>query len=396
MNIKGRWVNLTGEHFQKELTLVRNISAPLQSEVVRFLSWWSSELADLLPGAAPRGSRGSDSRYIVSIESSGLCLLDSHSEQSRDPGSRLVAAASQQEVLLRLADLARSRAGAVIGIRVPFSACFTRDVELPVTASANFRQLLAVDFERATPFKVRDVYLAHFVETRPAAPGKVWVRQLVVKRGVVDGLKSEIEALGLEVGYLDCWDANAAAALPINLLDRDGAGPSSGRSRWSMSWLLGGFALALAIAGALLLNDKYETAVQELQIQSSRQKVRSQAVREALSRSRASYSEIANFDRLKNDNVSKLTIIEELTRLLPDTAWVTDLRIDGATVELSGFAKSAAALIPIIERSTLFVDAMPTAPLTFDQREDKDRFSLRARIRKVAAATNDARAEPNR
>ncbi len=284
----------------------------------------------------------------------------------------------------------------MIGIRVPFSACFTRNVELPATATANFRHLLALDFERVTPFKVRDVYLAHFVETRPAAPGKVWVRQLVVKRSVVDGLKSEIETLGLEVGYLDCWDANGTAALPINLLDRDGAGPSSGRSRWSMSWLLGGFVLALAAAGALLLNDKYETAVQELQIQSGRQKARSQAVREALARSQASYSEIANFYRLKNDNVSKLTIIEELTRLLPDTAWVTDLKIDGATVDLSGFAKSAATLIPIIERSTLFVDAIPTAPLTFDQREDKDRFSLRTRIRKVAAATNDAPAEPNR
>ena len=98
---------------------------------------------------------------------------------------------------------------------------------------------------------------------------------------------------------------------------------------------------------------------------------------------------------MRSDTVSKLSVIEELTLLLPDSAWVTDLKIDGATVDISGFAKAAATLVPLLERSTMFVNATPTAPLTFDPREDKDRFSIRVQIRK--AATNfDTATEANR
>ena len=71
--------------------------------------------------------------------------------------------------------------------------------------------------------------------------------------------------------------------------------------------------------------------------------------------------------------------------MIPDTAWITDLRIDGTTVDISGLAASAVALVPTLERSTLFVDATSTAPLTFDQRQDKERFSIRVRFRSAIA-----------
>jgi general secretion pathway protein L len=67
---------------------------------------------------------------------------------------------------------------------------------------------------------------------------------------------------------------------------------------------------------------------------------------------------------------------------LPDSVWLTDLRIEGEAVEISGLAKSAAGLLPLIERSAHFVDATLAAPLTLDPREDKERFSVRVRVRR--------------
>jgi general secretion pathway protein L len=78
--------------------------------------------------------------------------------------------------------------------------------------------------------------------------------------------------------------------------------------------------------------------------------------------------------------------LEELTRLLPDGAWVTDLKMDANTVEIAGLASSSTSLIPLLERSTAFTDATSTASLTFDPREEKERYAIRARIRSSAPA----------
>ena len=85
---------------------------------------------------------------------------------------------------------------------------------------------------------------------------------------------------------------------------------------------------------------------------------------------------------MKLESVPIAQILEELARILPDTAWLTDLRIEGDTVEISGLSTSAANLLPVLERSPHFVDAALAAPLTLDPREDKERFSLRVRVRR--------------
>ena len=47
---------------------------------------------------------------------------------------------------------------------------------------------------------------------------------------------------------------------------------------------------------------------------------------------------------------------------------------------LTGFAKSAASLVPLLEKSPLFSEASLTSPVIFDNQEDKERFSVRIRL----------------
>jgi general secretion pathway protein L len=364
---------------------VRSASAPIRSGVSRFLAWWGGELGGIVSGASRRKSAASAGRYLVCVEAAGLSLVDLKTSANVTPAARQLAARPQHEVLLSLADLARSGAATAINLRLPSSAYFVRRLELPLAAANDFQTLLTLDFERTMPFKLTDVYLAHVVDEAPASVGKVWVRQLIVKRRAVDPLRAAIDGVGLEVGCLDCWDAETALPLPVNFLGRENASRTANRSSRS-AWVMAAAIIGLLGLGTVLSIQKYELALQDIQIQTDRQKQKAKTVREALAKSQTAFTEISNFYRLRSDAVSKLSVIEELTRLLPDSAWVTDLKIDGATVDISGFAKGAAALVPLLERSAMFVNATPTAPLTFDPREDKERFSIRVQIRK--AVTN--------
>ncbi|WP_315787738.1 MULTISPECIES: PilN domain-containing protein, partial [unclassified Bradyrhizobium] len=75
------------------------------------------------------------------------------------------------------------------------------------------------------------------------------------------------------------------------------------------------------------------------------------------------------------------------SRILPKHSWLTELRlVEGAnprsaTVTMTGFSAAAPSLINTLGKSRLFVDAALTSPVAMDPIENRERFSLQARIR---------------
>jgi general secretion pathway protein L len=81
---------------------------------------------------------------------------------------------------------------------------------------------------------------------------------------------------------------------------------------------------------------------------------------------------------------------EETARILPDGAFVTDLRLtepkaNERVLEIVGFADSAVGLPALFEKSPLFSHAGLTAAITPDPREKREGFSLQAKIDDPAA-----------
>src|SRR5262249_26816116 len=87
-----------------------------------------------------------------------------------------------------------------------------------------------------------------------------------------------------------------------------------------------------------------------------------------------------------------VAVIDALTKLLPDSVWLTDLRLENGVLDITGLAKSGAALLPLFEHSPLFADAAMASGVNFDPQENKERFSLRVRVRQagVEAAARDS------
>ncbi len=96
--------------------------------------------------------------------------------------------------------------------------------------------------------------------------------------------------------------------------------------------------------------------------------------------------EIAELEKFKSEEVSKIEMLREVTRLLPDTAWIWNLKYNGREVELSGYAESASDLIPILDKSPLFEKVEFLAPVTKERLmrpegpQEKERFRIKARL----------------
>lgn len=360
----------------------------ITAATLSFLRWWACELKGLVPRAvyAPLGRY--QRRLVLAVEGARLRLFAERGGQLEDIAPGIAAIASPEdacdEALLRLAEAAKARPGTPVVLRFGAEDCFARTLQLPAAAERDFARILDLDLERTTPFRRDDVLTAHYVDaSAPAASGKRCVRHIVVKRRSIEPLTERLRDFGLTATSADCWNETRSGGLPVELLS--GASARDVRSRWRTKRLPGLAALtALLMVSALAIHViRHESALQSLEAEAAIAMAEAQKVRQALDTAQAVYAQIATVERLSRERVSAARIIDELTAVLPDTAWVYDLRIDSGMVEFTGFARSAAALIPVLEQSKLFTAATLTAPVVLDGGEDKERFSIRVRLRDV-------------
>jgi general secretion pathway protein L len=84
--------------------------------------------------------------------------------------------------------------------------------------------------------------------------------------------------------------------------------------------------------------------------------------------------------RRKQTSPSSVLVLEALSQALPDSTYITELRIEGDKVQVVGMTQDAPSLIRLIERSPQFAQATFFAPTTRAQNEPGERFHIEARI----------------
>ena len=360
--------------------------ANISAAALKFLRWWGSELKGLLPRSmrTPRGR--TQRRLVLSVEGARFRLFAERGQQREELplGGADGEDGARDEALLRLAEAAKARPGTSVGLRFGAEDCFARSLQLPAAAERDFGRILDLDLERTTPFRRDDVLTAHYIDTgTPAGRGRLSVRQLVIKRRSIEPLLRRMHDLGLAPSFADCWDANHGAGLPVDFLGATPGRASRNNTAAKLVPAMAVLAVVLVISALTIFIIRRQNALEQLQTQVATARGEAQKVRHAFESANEVYRQIAAVETLVRERVSVARIIEELTGVLPDSAWIYDLRVDGGTVEFTGFARSAAALIPLLERSKMFTAATLTAPVVLDGGEDKERFSIRVRVRDV-------------
>ncbi len=93
--------------------------------------------------------------------------------------------------------------------------------------------------------------------------------------------------------------------------------------------------------------------------------------------------EIARINGFKESRPLVLTILKELTVVLPKSAWLTRFRIIESRAEIEGYSKSASELLSRLEASQYFGKAEFSTPTFRDVRMNSDRFSIKMEIKGI-------------
>ncbi|MBN8989408.1 MAG: PilN domain-containing protein [Rhizobiales bacterium] len=135
--------------------------------------------------------------------------------------------------------------------------------------------------------------------------------------------------------------------------------------------------LAMLTAGVSgFVADSYDAQQQQISRRISEQRAIMQG-----NQGGAAGSPLEMLVRRKQTTPSSVLVLEELSALLPDHTYATEVRIDGDKLQIVGLTRDAPSLIQILEQSPHFSSAGFFAPTTRAANDPGERFHIEARLR---------------
>ena len=344
-----------------------------------FWRWWSGELVALVPEALRRKLAALRKRLVLMIEGdtaalayevAGNCEIIGPVDLSAEDPTQAAALLGPRKARVGHAVAARLRLDPAAALHIPMS--------LPLAALGNLGQVVEFEFERFSPFKRDAVYFRYRVVTRDTEEARLDVELTIVPRDVVDDLRWRAEQNGLRITGIDV----AGEPLPLPTGAANGTRPPVAQRLVPIAVrVASGLAVLAAIGVIVVPFIQNSTEISELtdEVARARQEADASAKLQG-----AIDGEIHDQSFVIDRKKSRLTVTEllaSLTHILPDDVWLTELQIDGDSVQISGFAASATAVLGLIDQSPILSNATFRSSVTQDAQLNRERFDISAQLR---------------
>ena len=341
--------------------------------VGEFFRWWRSELAGMLPdGWRRRFERRHDTVVLSALDEevritrrdNGRVEDLGHIDMTLpDAGERMTAALAGLD-----ADSTR------IEVAVAPDKVLLKQIQLPLAAEENLRQVLGFEMQRQTPFRAEQVYFNYRVLARRPHNQQLDVRLSVVPRTVIEGVMDAVAGWRLEPcegpAKTD-QDDRVFAFAPGNAGQR----PSSGMKR---GLLVLNLALVVAVVAIPIVQqqqylEQLRARLGEIREAATTASNLQQRIDQHQARSQYLFAQ-------KSGRPASVQLLEELSRRLPDDTWLFRVEVRDAKVHMQGTSTRASALIAELEGSRFLEDVRFASPVTQDGASGRERFHLSARI----------------
>lgn len=252
-----------------------------------------------------------------------------------------------------------------------------RAVDFPKQAMDFLDGMIRAQIDRLTPWIANDAVYG-LTAPVPTANERIALTLAATSRQAIQpllDLAADLGAASVE-GLIEPPDAETPVR-PIRIFEQklsSSAGIASNMPRLLRLTLLGaGMAAAATLVVSTYLGGAYDDQRQELQRRVSQR-------RAALRIDQPGASATALLAKRKQTSPSSVLVLEAIARALPDTTYVTELRIDVDKMQIVGLTQDTPSLIRRLEQSPQFSRATFFAPTTRDQNEPGERFHIETHV----------------
>jgi general secretion pathway protein L len=254
----------------------------------------------------------------------------------------------------------------------------TRQISVPAQAEKFLSGVISNQIERLSPWSLNDV--VYGFQTRPGsdASAPIEVRITMASRTDIDAARRELAAFDVEVDRIvarDPENPGEAVALWSRLTEASG-------DRLAVASRKIGIGLGATVAVTLCLSlwalGSAELIGREGEEVAARVKaLQRQVGGHALSGSTPP-AERAWIS--KENSISSVILIEAVSRALPDSAYLSEIRLEGPVLRLSGQASDVPGLLAPLEQSGHLTGVHFFAPTTRSPDGKSFRFSIEAHV----------------
>jgi general secretion pathway protein L len=333
-----------------------------------FFAWWSSELAGLLPHGLSPDRRRRRRLLVLTLDGSGASL-----SQGSGAGRRLLGRSELDEPGALKAQIAKEhgrRRQTVV--RLAPQRGLRKSLELPAAAKNDLEHLLRFEMDRLTPFRADEVLFAYRIESIDPQGRRLRVELQLAPKSVVEAALDDARRLGLVPVRVELGDVDPADEALDLLPDERARG--SGISRLNRALALLALLLTAAAVGIPLYERRSTAADLEAQVAAARAEAEaSLELRERLEQLSAGTDFLAA-EKIRVPMTS--LILAEVTRVVPDQAYLSQLDWRNGTLQLEGLAEAATSLVGLLDSSPMFGAPQFRSPVTPDRRTELERFHV--------------------
>jgi general secretion pathway protein L len=250
-----------------------------------------------------------------------------------------------------------------------------RPLQLPRRAAEFLEAIIRSQIDRLTPWSPNDAAFG-FLPEPGGASERMNVTIAATARALLSPFVEAVRGLGVEAVSISTQGPDGGAAT-IKVLEQKIEGAvEAQRLRRGLATLIVGLAVVAfaSIAAASFAGGELEARRDKVDRRIAER-------RAALHQGGDANSAAAlALQQKKHETPSSVIVYEELSRILPDDAYLTELRIQGDKAQIVGLARDAPELIHLIEQSPHFKAATFFAPTTHAPSESRQHFFIEAHI----------------
>jgi len=351
----------------------------MQADVIKaVLKRWIEVLARLV--LAWREHRRSQRTLMISEENGALLVRQSGADaagRNAERKPKVLSAATARRI-------ARSARGRFVILALSADKIATRHLNVPAQAREFLAGIVRNQIERLSPWPAGEVMHGFFVSEGDSASLDIQV--LMTSRATIEGARATLTAAGLEVDRIVArrpdTDATPTASEPITLWSRMTDAPQEDLA--TATRLIGG-GIAASVVWAVILSIFTLTMASLIRHEDEELAARTKTLQRQLQAGRtpASMASLPPPQRAwlsKETAASSVIVLEALSRALPDSAHLAEIRLDGTTLRIIGNADDAPALLAPLEQPGHLSNVHFFAPTTRGPDGRQFRFHIEARV----------------
>ena len=284
------------------------------------------------------------------------------------------------------ADLLGSARNSFVILEFPAYKVVRRDIAVPAGAQKFLSGVVRNQIERLSPWPPNNVVYGFNSETSGENASVVDVRVLMASRTDIDASRHHLAALGVQVDRIVASISTAEtvdkAARSVTLWSRL---TDASRDRLEKTSRLIGIGIGVTVAVSMCLSLWAFVSTGLVRDESESIAVRTKALQRQVQgggtpSSTASSRPAERAWFLKETSVSSVILLEALSRALPDSAYLTEIRLENTTLRMTGLADDAPGLLAPLEQSGHLTGVHFFAPTTRGPDGKSFRFSIEAHV----------------